>query len=133
MGKLRGVGAARLAPLLVAAGVLLSGCDTVNEWLKGKGAREESAPIPVSSTVIERYLDEMYRLLQGDPAVQAEIYADAQSAAELTPGPETRLRYALVLATPGHSGNDDVRARNLLREILVEPVLMTPAELSLAV
>ena len=133
MVNLRGAGAApRRALSLVAASLLLSGCDTVDEWLRGKGAREDSAPIPVSSTVVERYLDEMYRLVEGDPAVQAEIYADALSAAELTPGPETRLRYALVLATPGHNGNDDVLARNLLREILVEPVLLTSAELSLA-
>jgi hypothetical protein len=68
----------------------------------------------------------------GYPATQAEIFADAESAATLTPGPSTQLRYALVLATPGHSGSNDAEAQRLLRDILAQTEMMTTAETALA-
>ncbi len=74
----------------------------------------------------------MYKLASGDPATQAEIYTDAESAATLTPGPSTRLRYALVLATPGHSGNNPQQAQSMFRELLAQTELMTPSETALA-
>ena len=80
----------------------------------------------------DQYIQEMYKLTSGDPATQAEIYADAESAAQLTPGPSTKLRYALVLATPGHSGSNPQEAQGLFRELLAATELMTPAETALA-
>ena len=74
----------------------------------------------------------MHDLAAGDPATQAEIYADAHSGATLTPGPQTNLRYALVLATPGHSEADPELAQSMLREILTQIELMTQAEIALA-
>ncbi len=74
----------------------------------------------------------MYRLAGGDPATQAEIFTDAESAATLTPGTSTQLRYALILASPGHSESDSAAAQRILREILSQQELMTPAEISLA-
>ena len=79
------------------------------------------------------YLRDMYEIASGDPARQADIYADAAAAAELTPDTMSRLRFALVLATPGHAGSDPERAQALLRELLAEPELLTPMERSLAV
>jgi len=80
----------------------------------------------------EQYLDELYRLASGDPATQAEIFADAQAGAQLTPGPQTNLRFALVLATPGHPESDAQRAQSMLREILARTELMTQGEIALA-
>jgi hypothetical protein len=80
----------------------------------------------------EIYLDELYRLATGDPATQTEIFLDAESAAKLTPGPSTELRFALILATPGHAENDPERAQSMLRELLIQTELLTPAEMSLA-
>jgi FtsZ-binding cell division protein ZapB len=74
----------------------------------------------------------MYDLASGDPAAQAEIYADASAAAALTPDTASRLRFALVLATPGHAGSDPERAQAMLRELLSQPDLLTPMERSLA-
>src|SRR5690606_8202471 len=68
----------------------------------------------------------------GDPATQAEIYADAAAAARLTPDTGSRLRFALVLATPGHPGSDPDLAQNILRELLAETELLSPVERSLA-
>lgn len=78
------------------------------------------------------YLMDMFQVTSGDPATQAEIYADAEAAARLTPTTSSRLRYALLLATPGHAGSDPERAQNILRDLLAEAQLLTPTELSLA-
>jgi hypothetical protein len=80
----------------------------------------------------DQYLLEMYALAAGDPATQAEIYADARAGSTLTPGPSTNLRYALVLATPGHPESNPETAQSLLRELLTQTALMTQAEISLA-
>ncbi|MGA8203877.1 MAG: hypothetical protein WB812_05120 [Woeseiaceae bacterium] len=80
----------------------------------------------------DQYLHELYELVSGDPAKQAEIYADARSASRLTPSPRTNLRYALVLATPGHPESNPEQAQTMLRELLAQTELLTPTEVSLA-
>jgi hypothetical protein len=111
--------------------VSTAGCTHVNDWLRGErsgtaetfgGDAGEAAP----------YIGEMSQLASGDPATQAEIYADAAAAARLTPDTGSRLRFALVLATPGHPGSDPDLAQNILRDLLSEPELLTPIERSLA-
>ena len=42
------------------------------------------------------------------------------------------LRFALVLATPGHAESDPRQAQSLLRELVNRQALMTPAEVALA-
>ncbi len=114
-----------------AALSLTAGCETTMDWLKGRRTAD-AAPVILGAPEANTYLDEMYKLATGDPATQAEIAADAASAAQLTPGPSTELRYALVLATPGHAEANGVEAQSRLREILAQPELMTQAEIALA-
>jgi hypothetical protein len=118
------------ATLLVV--VMMSGCETTTDWLKGRRTASADDPIILGAPEANIYLTELYELASGDPATQAEIYADAESAATLTPGTSNNLRYALVLATPGHSETDGSRAQGILREILSQQELMTPAEIALA-
>ena len=80
----------------------------------------------------EHYLQELHDLAAGDPATQAEIFADAEAGSKLTSGPQTDLRFALVLATAGHGEYNPEAAQTMLRELLVQTALMTPAEISLA-
>ena len=117
--------------LLLPALLLASGCETASQWLKGQRTAEPE-PVVAGEQQPEPYLGELYALAIGDPATQAEIYADAKSRAELTPDPSTRLRYALVLATPGHSGSDASLAQHIFRELLAQPELMTTNEIALA-
>jgi hypothetical protein len=122
---------------LTAAGalcavVLTAGCQTTTDWLKGRRTAKADDPIILGAPEANSYLTELYDLATGDPATQAEIYADSESAAKLTPGTSTRLRYALVLATPGHSESDGTMAQGILRDLLSQPELMTQAEISLA-
>jgi hypothetical protein len=112
--------------------VLLSGCETMQRWLPGLQRSEPAEPIILGAPAANSYLTELHRLAEGDPVTQAEIFADAESAATLAPGTQTQLRYALILAAAGHGGSDPVRAQSLLYELLAEPELMTPAENALA-
>ena len=109
----------------------LSGCEATNNWLRGrKTADADEVNLGVAAS--DQYVIELSELINGDPPTKAEIYADSRAAAQLTPGPSTRLRYALVLATPGHAGTNELEAQSLLRELLSETELLDPAEISLA-
>lgn len=114
--------------------LLLTGCAQTRDFFTGSSRSDTSDSNGgiLGAPEAEHYLAELQRLAVGDPATQAEIFADAQSGAQLTPGSQTNLRYALVLATPGHSEFDPDSAASMLREILARTELLTPAEIALA-
>lgn len=120
----------RFATLLLVV-ALTAGCAQTKDWLSGRRTAD-AAPVIQATPETNEYINEIYQLVSGDPATQAEIYADAQAAAKLTPDPSTRLRLALVLGTPGHSGSDAGEAQQLLRDLLSQQELMSPGEISLA-
>ena len=92
--------------------VITSGCQTTTDWLKGRRTANADDPIILGAPEANAYLSELYELASGDPATQAEIYADAESAATLTPGTSTQLRYALILGTPGHSESNGIASQS---------------------
>jgi hypothetical protein len=114
--------------------LLLTGCAQTRDFLTGSSTSESSdGDVGIlGAPEAEHYLAELQRLAGGDPATQAEIFADAQSGFQLTPGPQTNLRYALVLATPGHPEFDPDVAASMLREVLARTELLTQAEIALA-
>lgn len=109
--------------------VLLAGCAQTRSLLSSPS---ESGTTQTDSLDSDQYIQELYAVTAGDPATQAEIYADAASGAKLTPGPQTNLRFALILATPGHVGYDPVAAQRMLRVSLSQPALLTPTEIAFA-
>ena len=113
---------------------LLAGCAQTKSFFTGKSMSDDSSGDTgiLGAPGIEYYLNDMRQLASGDLAAQAEIFADSQSGAQLTPGPQTNLRFALVLATPGHSESDAARAASMLRETLAAPQLLTEGEIALA-
>ncbi len=117
---------------LVLLATMTAGCAQTKDWLTGLRKGKSTESVILGAPEADHYLQEMYQLAGGDPATQAEIYADAESAAKLTPGPSTRLRYGLVLATPGHSGSNPQEAQDVFRELLSQTEVMTPAEIALA-
>ena len=125
----------RICLLALATLVLLSGCGTtarISDWLSGDDESASDEAVIIGAPDAESYLAELYELASGDARRQAAIYEDASAAARLTPGPSSKLRLALVLATPGHADSDPGRAVTLLREVLNQEPLLTSAELSLA-
>jgi hypothetical protein len=77
-------------------------------------------------------LELMSALPKGDPARQAELFQSAKDAAALSPTTSNRLKYALALAIPGHSGSDPVAAQRQLSELLARPETLLPEERLLA-
>jgi hypothetical protein len=120
-----------LLALIGVAMASLSACESTSNWLKGRKTHDADE-LEMGVAASDQYVIELAELINGDPAAQAEIYADSKAAAQLTPGPSTRLRYALVLATPGHTETNKLGAQSLLRELLSETELLDPAEVSLA-
>jgi hypothetical protein len=110
----------------------LSGCAQTSDWIKGRSKPESYDPGFVAAPEVENYVAELGKIASGDPAAQAEIYADAAAAAQLTPDASTNLRLGLILAIPGHPESDPARAQSILREVLAQTILLTPAEISLA-
>lgn len=123
--------AQRIAMITVIIATI-AGCTQTTDWLKGRRTATPNDPIILGAPEADSYLQELFDLAAGDPARQAEIFADAESAALLTAGPNTELRFALVLATPGHPESNPEKAESMLREVLAQKQLLTPAEISLA-
>jgi hypothetical protein len=122
----------RVAACLLAIGYL-SACGTDGPFARQKQVAP-SQPDRAQQDLgpIAPLLDMMSALPQGDPARQAELFQSAKDAADLTPTTSNRLRYALALATPGHSGSDPVAAQRQLSELLARPETLLPIERLLA-
>lgn len=129
--QMRKNGAQRIAVIGVIIATM-AGCTQTTDWLQGRRTAKANDPIILGAPEADSYLNELYDLTAGDPARQAEIFADAESGALLTPGPNTELRFGLVLATPGHPESNAEKAQSILREVLAQTALLTTAEISLA-
>ncbi|MDH3441721.1 MAG: hypothetical protein OEM63_13260 [Gammaproteobacteria bacterium] len=130
---LRGTSTTRfLTVATIITSVALSGCETTSNWLKGRRTAEATDTVILGAPEANTYLAELQQLASGDPATQAEILADAESTATLTPGTSTQLRYALVLAAPGHSESNPAAAQSIFRALLARPEMLTSAEVALA-
>jgi hypothetical protein len=84
------------------------------------------------ATLLASYLETLQRLVQGAPAEQAEILSGARRDFETAPTPSHELRYAMVLATPGHPGTDCAKAQKLLQELIATQETLLPAERAMA-
>jgi hypothetical protein len=82
----------------------------------------------VAAVLIGSTFQSMQRLAQAAPAEQAEILAAAREAYVRSPQGEAQLRYALMLATPGHPARDPIVAQKLLRELAARPEALVPLE-----
>ncbi len=125
--------------LAAALGVLLAlaaGCDSLGRFGSSRQQAGHANTTVDSDTQVAVVLADMIQTLQrlsaGSPAEQAEIVTGARQAYERSPGGTAQLRYALVLATPGHEGRDAERSRQLLRELAARPEALAPAERALS-
>lgn len=95
------------------------------------GRDPEPVAIATDIAAAAGYLDMLVDLATGDPASQADIYANAREAYEAAPTTGNRLSYALVLATPGHPASDAMTAQRLLSELLAHSETLLPDEQNL--
>jgi hypothetical protein len=139
LGSMRASKVARAvfpAATALSVALLVAGCAATDLFSRTAPRTAEPTPIvdrtAAAATVITSYLDGLQKLLVSPPAEQAEIVAAAQREFELAPTPSHQLRYALILATPGHAATDQPRAQRLLRELMASPAALLPAERALA-
>lgn len=122
----------RCLALLVAAS-LAAACSSVDDW-SGLKRRKDTTPVAQTDDgqVVAGYLATLDRLGRGGIAEQAEIVESTRNAYLAEPSTEQRLRYAFVLAVPGHAASDPAGARTLLGEALATPETLLPSERALA-
>lgn len=125
----------RLERLLAvaAAAMLAAACANVDDW-SGMKRRKDTAPAlrTDDGALVSDYLATLDRLGRGGAAQQAEIIESTRSAYLADPSTRKRLRYAFVLAVPGHAATDPSGARALLGEALATPETLLPSERALA-
>jgi len=118
------------ALLIVLA--LASGCSALSQFGSSNQPGRPVTPAVDRDTqvaaVLAGTIQTMQRLAAGSPAEQAEIVTSARQAYERAPGGSAQLRYALMLATPGHAGRDAAQARQLLRVLSAQPEALAPVE-----
>jgi hypothetical protein len=117
---------------ILAVCALLAGCSSVPA---ARGPTDMAGPNneAVQAAVLSSYMETLQILVQGSPAEQAEILAEARGAYDLAHQGPAVLRYGLLLATPGHPAQDLQQAQRLLHEALARPDLLSSIERALAI
>jgi hypothetical protein len=124
----------RFALLVVAVGscALLPGCNLVPHQRPPPPPPPADTPANdrdlAAAVVMSNTFQTMQRLTQAAPAEQAEIVSAARDAFQRDPRGEAQLRYALLLATPGHPARNVTMAQKLLRELAAQPEALVPVE-----
>ena len=117
---------------MLSAACAVSGCaDGIRGKQKSSAAVVTENP-PADVTAVTPLLQMMSTLPTGDPGTQAESLESVKEAAALSPTTSNQLKYALALATPGHSGTDPVAAQRQLAELLARPETLLTSERLLA-
>jgi hypothetical protein len=118
--------------LAVCLAAATAGCAGLMGGSRSTAPAPAASPVSSSATQLTDDLAVLQRLQQGATAEQAEIVATAQREYDAAPTPSRELKLALVLATPGHPSTDLPKAQGLLRELMANPQMLTPAERSLS-
>ena len=119
----------------LCASSLLAGCDSMSKLQWPTSAPNSPAPTaaPTDAQLVADYLATLDNLARATPAAQAELADNARRAAVIAPTTPARVRWALILAAPGHANSDPIGARTLLGELLAAPERLQPGERALAV
>jgi len=120
-------------PVLMLTTALIGACDLTGALSKGQQERPSAPANPTPDAgSISAVLELLVGLHHTDPGRQAEVFQAAKDAADLTPTTSNKLRYAMALATPGHSASDPVAAQRQLSELLARPETLLPMERNFA-
>jgi hypothetical protein len=121
---------------MAALALGLSGCANM-EALRAPPAAQRSDNAAedretVAAVLMANNFQTMQHLSQAGPGEQAEIVTAAREAYDRSPQSGAKLRYALMLATPGHPARDPALAQKLLRELAAQPETLLPLERAVA-
>lgn len=124
--------ALRSTVALAILGSLVAGCTSTGSLFGGPRSQRAAAAGPMDSGGLGVYLDLMQQLVADDAASRDAVFDAARDAAANAPTTTNRLRYALALSMPGHSGSDAAAAAEQLGELLAAPDTLLPQEQVLA-
>jgi hypothetical protein len=125
--------ALRTALAALTAMATVAACGDLGGSIKAPQKPEPTVSRPAADAEAARsYLVTLGELQSGTPAAQAEAIQAGRVAAESAPTTLNKLRYALMLALPGHAGSDPVAARRQWSDLVARPELLLPAERALA-
>lgn len=110
---------------------LLTGCSTVGD-LFDRRQNATNQELSVEPSLLSIYLADVETLMSGDNAARNRAWRRVDLDYQAAPTTRNQLRYALALATPGHSGTDLARADGMLTELLQTPELLLAEESMLA-
>ncbi len=120
---------------IVVLALALCGCTGLTTRPQPPPQRNESVEEDrdaAAAVLMGNTFQSMQRLSQAPDAEQAELLAAARSSYERSPQGGAQLRYALLLATPGHPGRDPPKAQTLLRQLVAQPETLVPIERAVA-
>jgi uncharacterized protein YceK len=112
--------------------LVMAGCSSLPKARAPTESATTSAET-VQAALLAGYMEALQTVVQGSPAEQAEVMAEARSNYEQARQGPAVLRYALLLATPGHPARDLPLAQRLLHDALARPDLLSPIERALAI
>jgi hypothetical protein len=121
----------------LSVGLLLAGCNALTATTRAppppahndNAAEDRDA---IAAVLVGSTFQSMQRLAQAPPAEQAEILAAARTSFERSPQGSAQLRYAMLLAAPGHPARDATLAQTLLRQLAAQPETLVPVERAVA-
>jgi hypothetical protein len=116
--------------ILVACLPPLAGCTSLAD--RKEDAPRDGAVILEGADLVARHLETLVRLGSVSAVEQAAMTEAARLDFVAVPTPSNRLRYAIVLATPGHAGFDPATAHHLLQALLSDPEALSDGERALA-
>ncbi|MGH8528788.1 MAG: hypothetical protein ACRETN_02950 [Nevskiales bacterium] len=102
---------------LAAAGLLSSGCETLQEVVA-----PEPPPASTGMLSLEQYLAYTRLLTAARPAQQKKVYQQAVSAYRRNPTPHNQLRYALTLSVLDSPYGDSEQAHKLFKALAATPL-----------
>ena len=120
---------------LVAVALALYGCSGMTPRPAPPPPRNENVEEDrdaAAAVLMGNTFQSMQRLSQAPAAEQAELLAAGRAGYERSPQGGAQLRYALLLATPGHPGRDAPQAQRLLRQLVAQPETLVPIERAVA-
>ena len=120
---------------LVAVALALYGCSGMTPRPAPPPPRNENVEEDrdaAAAVLMGNTFQSMQRLSQAPAAEQAELLAAGRAGYERSPQGGAQLRYALLLATPGHPGRDAPQAQTLLRQLVAQPETLVPIERAVA-
>ena len=113
--------------LLVALSMILAGCET---WT-GLFDSPDPEPVVTEQPVSKPYLDLLSTLVTSDPEEQTEIHDGIRASLDADPSAGNQLKYALVLAAPGHDYSDALGAQRMFSALLARSEELKPEELDI--